>query len=456
MACPITQMPFVDPVVAADGHTYERAAIERWLEEHDTSPMTRVKFKSRELVPNRALGAALDADDPLVQLAGRACVSGAADDVARLVEWVADRADGPAGKLRALLGRAGATRQQSTEALAAARARRVAVETAARVDDSCRKSVARAARELESRLGRRLEEMRAEVTTRTTELQRLTRDAGDLERLLKRIGQLARGPVSRKRPRSEPGPLVRRAAVAAFGLEGAPIDAAETLVAATAAAEAGSDVARYYCAVTLRAEPTAGLGPVPEPATDDERVLLLACVRPPDEATLKTVEHLPIGWVLRAEQDLHIMHGPEWFESGARDPATVAAVDLMRLAHEAGVAYATGRVALVLQYGIGTEPDVDGAMELYRKAMVCGCKEAAFNLALLHEDRGEYDEAARLWRLTARDGDGEAMDSLGKQLRVQAEAGSISDLEGLGWMLSALEVGAPSAVAWAARLKAAR
>ena len=29
--CPITQERFFDPVVAADGHTYERIAIERWL-----------------------------------------------------------------------------------------------------------------------------------------------------------------------------------------------------------------------------------------------------------------------------------------------------------------------------------------------------------------------------------------------------------------------------------------
>ena len=31
MRCPITEAPFQDPVVAADGHTYERYAIEHWF-----------------------------------------------------------------------------------------------------------------------------------------------------------------------------------------------------------------------------------------------------------------------------------------------------------------------------------------------------------------------------------------------------------------------------------------
>lgn len=39
--CPITQAPFIDPVVASDGHTYEKKAILEWLEKSQTSPMTR-------------------------------------------------------------------------------------------------------------------------------------------------------------------------------------------------------------------------------------------------------------------------------------------------------------------------------------------------------------------------------------------------------------------------------
>ena len=39
--CCITHEPMLDPVCAEDGFTYERTAIERWLEDNDTSPMSR-------------------------------------------------------------------------------------------------------------------------------------------------------------------------------------------------------------------------------------------------------------------------------------------------------------------------------------------------------------------------------------------------------------------------------
>jgi hypothetical protein len=41
------QEPMIDPVVAADGHTYERAAIEVWLASHDNSPMTNVRLPNK-------------------------------------------------------------------------------------------------------------------------------------------------------------------------------------------------------------------------------------------------------------------------------------------------------------------------------------------------------------------------------------------------------------------------
>lgn len=53
--CPISLDVMVDPVVAADGHTYERAAIEAWLETHNTSPMTREPLAHKNVVPNVAL-----------------------------------------------------------------------------------------------------------------------------------------------------------------------------------------------------------------------------------------------------------------------------------------------------------------------------------------------------------------------------------------------------------------
>jgi len=44
-----------DPVIAEDGHTYERANLMRWLQTHDTSPMTRGKINKDIIIPNRAL-----------------------------------------------------------------------------------------------------------------------------------------------------------------------------------------------------------------------------------------------------------------------------------------------------------------------------------------------------------------------------------------------------------------
>ena len=42
----------MDPVSAADGHMYERRAIEEWLVSHSTSPMTGAELKTKDLVPN--------------------------------------------------------------------------------------------------------------------------------------------------------------------------------------------------------------------------------------------------------------------------------------------------------------------------------------------------------------------------------------------------------------------
>ena len=50
--CPITQEVMKDPVIAADGHTYERAAIEGWFKNKDTSPVTNLKLPNKNLIPN--------------------------------------------------------------------------------------------------------------------------------------------------------------------------------------------------------------------------------------------------------------------------------------------------------------------------------------------------------------------------------------------------------------------
>jgi hypothetical protein len=53
--CPITGFPMMHPVVAADGHTYERSAIAIWLQTSDKSPLTGGILAHKELVPNYML-----------------------------------------------------------------------------------------------------------------------------------------------------------------------------------------------------------------------------------------------------------------------------------------------------------------------------------------------------------------------------------------------------------------
>ena len=52
LCCPLTMEPMVQPVVTLDGHTYERAAIEAWLEQHNTSPLTNEPLENKQLIPN--------------------------------------------------------------------------------------------------------------------------------------------------------------------------------------------------------------------------------------------------------------------------------------------------------------------------------------------------------------------------------------------------------------------
>ena len=52
---PFLQEYFEDPVRAADGRAYERYAIEQWLKEHDTSPMTNEPMPHKQLDPDPEL-----------------------------------------------------------------------------------------------------------------------------------------------------------------------------------------------------------------------------------------------------------------------------------------------------------------------------------------------------------------------------------------------------------------
>lgn len=58
--CPIELGRMRDPVIAADGHSYSRAAIETWLASHDRSPVTNLVLPHKLLVENHALAMAMD------------------------------------------------------------------------------------------------------------------------------------------------------------------------------------------------------------------------------------------------------------------------------------------------------------------------------------------------------------------------------------------------------------
>lgn len=57
--CPITREIMEDPVTAADGHTYDKSAIETWLRNRQTSPKTNLRLPHTNLVPNQVLKAAI-------------------------------------------------------------------------------------------------------------------------------------------------------------------------------------------------------------------------------------------------------------------------------------------------------------------------------------------------------------------------------------------------------------
>ena len=41
-----------EPNIAADGHTDDRLAMEQWLQQHDTSPVTGSVLQHKRIVPN--------------------------------------------------------------------------------------------------------------------------------------------------------------------------------------------------------------------------------------------------------------------------------------------------------------------------------------------------------------------------------------------------------------------
>ena len=60
MLCPITHEMMVDPVVCADGHSYERSWITQWLSMNDTSPKTNAQLEHTNLTSNHTLRGSIE------------------------------------------------------------------------------------------------------------------------------------------------------------------------------------------------------------------------------------------------------------------------------------------------------------------------------------------------------------------------------------------------------------
>lgn len=58
--CPIRHAVMRDPVIAGDGHSYEREAIERWIQSRGRSPLTTNPLSLDTLIPNLNLKQQID------------------------------------------------------------------------------------------------------------------------------------------------------------------------------------------------------------------------------------------------------------------------------------------------------------------------------------------------------------------------------------------------------------
>ena len=55
LLCPMGHELMVDPVICADGYTYERCNIESWMVDNNKSPMTNIILDDKELVSDQSL-----------------------------------------------------------------------------------------------------------------------------------------------------------------------------------------------------------------------------------------------------------------------------------------------------------------------------------------------------------------------------------------------------------------
>jgi hypothetical protein len=84
--CPIGMEIMKDPVTAADGHTYERAAIQAWFDQgKHGSPKTGLPLPNTDLTPNHNLRQAIE-ECRLQQMAVRAAASQAQEAVSSVLQ----------------------------------------------------------------------------------------------------------------------------------------------------------------------------------------------------------------------------------------------------------------------------------------------------------------------------------------------------------------------------------
>ena len=61
IVCPISKEIMHDPVITADGHSYDRASIEQWFRlGKRTSPLTGVELPNTDVLPNISLKWSID------------------------------------------------------------------------------------------------------------------------------------------------------------------------------------------------------------------------------------------------------------------------------------------------------------------------------------------------------------------------------------------------------------
>jgi hypothetical protein len=86
--CPITHERMKEPVLAADAHTYERVAIEKWMQSHNTSPMTGAALAHRYLTQNFALRRIIESYEAHIEQID--CASSDAGSITSLVSSGSD------------------------------------------------------------------------------------------------------------------------------------------------------------------------------------------------------------------------------------------------------------------------------------------------------------------------------------------------------------------------------